>query len=163
MHLKLMPEVENLLLALKARYVATCAIDGWLCTHAGLHPYYQGHFPTDAETIEKALNEKFLRDPYNPIFSSIGPLRSRERDSRPGGIFWIDFSELSSPQGHRLKQIVGHTRQMSDKPIKSGDLWCVDCSWLSGKLAGLVKELDSDWEPVSVDRAEKPRDQGLVV
>jgi len=135
------------------------ALDGWLLTHAGLHPRYAGKFvdegATDAAKVAARLNDAFdeaLAPGGMPaVFSSIGPIRSGGQDLRPGGIFWADAAEMKgAADENTLPQIFGHTPQSGFPRRLDERLWCVDVgAALSGVVVALVKDPEEEkWKPV---------------
>lgn len=156
------PAIPGLLAELKhsGRLHPAAAIDGWLLTHAGLHPCYQDELPkallSDAAGLAEELESRFverLNDGESCLFDAVGPRRSGGRDERPGGIFWMDFSELEEIIGNnRVRQIVGHTPQL--KPRQLANVWVNDVgAALSGKLSALVKAgPGGDWDVVVISR-----------
>ena len=110
------------------RLKAAHAVDGWLCTHAGVSPQLAKIIPQDiiesqnSKIIAGWLNEEFEHSRLIPVHrtsegpkrSGSGPLFSRDwcrgGEDRFGGIFWFD------PDGEQLdpsplvgRQIFGHT------------------------------------------------------
>jgi hypothetical protein len=136
------------------------ALDGWLLTHAGLHPRYAGGFvdegAPDAAAAAARLNDAFdaaLAEGGGvpAVFSSIGPIRSGGRDLRPGGIFWADASEMKGAAAENtLPQIFGHTPQAGFPRRIDERMWCVDVgAALSGVVVALVKNPEEEkWKPV---------------
>lgn len=159
------PEAMRLLNQLKfqGRWQAAVAIDGWLLTHAGLHPAWQEGrlraFIKDpvalAEEINRLFYVKLAQHKRDPLFDSVGPIRSRmtkegfdpsrRDDDEPGGVFWMDAHEVvggpwKRPDGslyypslldfNRIRQIVGHTGSISGKanpaPLFYGDSFIIN-------------------------------------
>ena len=149
---------------------AASAVDGFLITHAGLHGYYErqitaGQSLTAVDLamclcteFEARVRERTPRD----VFDAIGPARSDGRDSRPGGIFWLDASEMAAATPPTsVPQVFGHTPQ-GHTPVKlPPDVWCADVgAALSGLVCALVKRsTDRDWTPY-VARSPRGRRRG---
>jgi hypothetical protein len=111
------------------RWQAATAVDGYLLTHAGLHPRLLAgsqaleplrdvdrlHDPIAvAGAINDAFEQRIESGEPEPVFDWVGPLRSSRAREPCGGIFWCDWTELMAaerkPRLHSpLKQIVGHT------------------------------------------------------
>lgn len=87
-------------------------VDGYLCTHAGLHPSFAKLNPTiesvDAflEIETRRANEK-IRNGSDYWVYAAGLNRGGYRDF--GGLNWLDFNTEFEPLGD-IKQIVGHTK-----------------------------------------------------
>jgi Calcineurin-like phosphoesterase len=161
MHLELEPEVREALDELLSDHqmIAAWCIDGILITHAGIHPRYAIELPDDAYAAAAAINLRFKRHLADgnddALFAAVGGVRGPE--SRPGGIFWADLSELEShAEELRWPQIVGHTPQAAGFEARrvADNLWVCDAgAALSGRLAALVRRPGrSDWEAVVVRR-----------
>lgn len=163
------PATLGALLAAAARgkLVPAVALDGWLLTHAGLHPLHRaglvgaGVDPRDAAWLAAVLTrlfrERVATGQPHPLFDAVGPARGGQADAP--GIFWCDWSELTAdwPASRPvappppLRQIVGHTPQ-PHRPKRRGDHWCVDVGAArSGKVAGLVRAAPgAPWRPLVV-------------
>jgi hypothetical protein len=110
----------------RGRFTAAYAVDGWLCTHAGVNPNLAKHMPAEAiaggvEGVENWINSEFamelqIRDPgvvvgdprhgFGPLFQ-IPVCRGGHHGF--GGIFWCDFEgEQTQPAPAIGKQIFGH-------------------------------------------------------
>lgn len=100
------------------RFKAAHAVEGWLCTHAGLSTALASDLPDlpldsgDPLAIAEWLNREFARELAAP---STGPLfhvgRMRGGAHRYGGIFWFDPRwEPAYPPDPRVKQIIAHTQ-----------------------------------------------------
>jgi hypothetical protein len=107
---------------------AVC-LDGWLFSHAGIHPYY---WPTGGETVadryaqfEQNWTRNFARihaEPeQEPALFAIG--RARRGTSEHGGPLWLDWNE-EFEDSLELPQIVGHTRCAN--PTQKGRSFCID-------------------------------------
>jgi hypothetical protein len=137
------------------RFSAATSIDGWLLTHAGLHPRFQDELGTshDAATAAALLHERFARrvadSAHDPVFDAVG--WARGGIDPVGSIFWLDWRDLRRvASANRLHQIVGHT-PCEDGPERAGErLWCVDVgAALSGQVCALLREgADGAWQPI---------------
>lgn len=136
---------------------AASALDGTLITHAGIHPFYERPLRTEGQTAEElaqVLCSEFeahvLDQTSRNLFDAVGPARSGGDDTRHGGIFWLDASEMAAASpASTVPQIFGHTPQ-GPTPLKLGPgLWCADVgAALSGLVCALVKRKDeTDWTP----------------
>lgn len=113
---------------LKGRFKAAYAVDGWLCTHAGVALGVADIVPTDViiagpQEIADWLNEEFLREFKLPVDMTcdgrrprygVGPLfqipRCRAGSDPYGGIFWFDcMGEMTDPSPLVGRQVFGHT------------------------------------------------------
>lgn len=136
------------------KYLAATALDGWLLTHAGIHPllHQNAGLPVDAETCALELNARFAQRiaSANPrfIFDAVG--EARGGDDPFGGIFWLDWRELCAVESlNNLPQIVGHS--VHETPVQCGEkLWCVDVgAALSARVCALYKANAGDeWHPI---------------
>jgi hypothetical protein len=121
-----------------SRFKAAHAVDGWLCTHAGLSSAVTKALPDcpmnsgNPADVAAYLNEEFRREikkhktprDNRPLEYGVGPLfaaaSARGGDNAYGGIFWYDHQrELAKPDP-RIKQIFGHTPVPG--PLRR-DLW----------------------------------------
>lgn len=119
---------------------AAYAVDGWLCTHAGVSPKLARRIPpevikTGAEAITAWLNDEFIRQLAIPSTSAVyggalfgqGPLFNvpvcRGGLDEYGGIFWRDSDgEQSQPAREVGRQIFGHSPVPAPERGKSWDL-----------------------------------------
>lgn len=109
------------------RFKTAHAVDGRLCTHAGLSSTVTKELPDcpmdsgDPAEIADYVNEEFMHEikrhksprDNRPLEYGVGPLfaaaSARGGDNSYGGIFWYDYQrELVKPDP-RVKQIFGHT------------------------------------------------------
>ena len=142
------------------RWHVAATIDGWLLTHAGVHPVFQPEVGTQATVAAHAISSAFAERLANghriPVIDRSGPVRGY--DPEPGGVLWCDLSEIEPLAGENaIRQIVGHTPQ--DAPRMVGErLWAVDGGGgRSGRVSAVVKQPGDDrWTPVTVD-APDPR------
>ncbi len=138
------------------RFQVAAAVDGWLLTHAGVHPTLQERFalPTDAAACATALTDRFVgrlrRRTPDPLFDAVGQARGGVEPV--GGLFWLDWHDLRrNTAANRVPQIVGPTPRPA--PERAGDrLWCVDVGAArSGQVCALRRHgTDGAWEPVVV-------------
>ena len=140
--------------AAKGRFVAAIAVDGWLCTHAGVGIKLAKHIPTEVltggvATVADWLNAEFARELVEPnprvikeeLCFGYGPLFKipvcRGGSDEFGGIYWFDADgEQSQPAPTVGRQIFGH----SPIPLpKRGNYWA-----LSSRNTGVV-EKGKEW------------------
>ena len=116
------------------RILAAYAIDGWLCTHAGVSPKLAQLIPEEflavgSDAIAAWLNDEFaqelkIKNPeiirgsarygYGPLFRM--PV-CRGGGDESGGIFWFDpHGEQAQPSHQVGPQIFGHTPVLGDQP-----------------------------------------------
>jgi len=92
------------------RFVAAHVVDGWLCTHAGVHVRLAKR--ENESAIADRLNRKmteYLDRPCMPGAQSIFAIGGgRGGKSRSGGIFWFDF-QREDGLDLAIRQIFGHT------------------------------------------------------
>lgn len=112
----------------QGRFRAACAVEGWLCTHAGVGPGLANIIPPEiiaagASEIASWLNDEFLRELKIPVEMTcdgrrprhgVGPLfqihRCRAGCDPYGGIFWFDpHGEITIPSPKVGRQVFGHT------------------------------------------------------
>lgn len=163
MHPLLSDPVTHALRTLLGRghFLAAASVDGWLCSHAGVHRQYAA-LPADARKAATAINarmRRWLDGAHDPLFSAVGPVRGFEQ--RPGGIFWADLVE-QAPHADALPwpQIVGHTPQRLGEEARAvtDRLWVVDAgAGVSGRLAAITKTADDEtWTPHVVHPPGEP-------
>jgi hypothetical protein len=121
---------------------AAHAVDGWLCTHAGVNPKIAELIPSEYRNPEAAadwLNAEFKRTRLipqekppkkgSPKFYGTGPLFEisvvRGGDDRFGGIFWFDFKHECTAPSPLFKQLFGHTACYEPEGIP-GQWWNLD-------------------------------------
>lgn len=140
-------------------FKVAAACGEWLVTHAGLHWHWQEKELEEvvaegpAATAEY-LNERFLErvvsHEKDPLFDSYGPVRGG--DPQPGGVLWMDSSELTRRMGrNRVPQIIGHTARRAPKLLggAQGNVWAIDAGCgVSGNASALVRADGKEWEPV---------------
>ncbi len=148
---------------------AASAIDGWLVTHAGLHPFHErqitpGRSWSAADLaafictgFEVRVRDRVPRD----LFDAIGGSRSDGQDQRVGGIFWVDASEMqTATPPSSVPQIFGHSPQGRAPRMLRPNMWCADVgAGLSGLVCALVKRNAEDaWVPI-VARSPRGRER----
>lgn len=156
------PEVIDRLSEMTAagRWHIAAAIDGWVMSHAGIHPDYQKDLldragSSEADAVVGALAALFAdrleTGRRTPIIDSSGPVRGI--DAEPGGVLWADFSEQEAAMDRNvLHQIVGHTPQARAPRLVGDRFWAADMGGgRTGTLGALVKGPDEEeWTPVVV-------------
>ena len=142
---------------------AAAASDGWLITHAGVHPQLAAELPGEATECADEINHRWHRDAKrrarDPLFRSVGPARG---GSDPcGGILWMHSDEWPKNQATPWGQIAGHVPQPAPR-LLPGPRWAIDIK-SSDRLAALVRpEGESRWRPVVVKAAAGRRLQALA-
>jgi hypothetical protein len=130
---------------------AACAIDGWLITHAGVHPGFAGELPADADDCAAEVNHRWHRDRHqsarDPLFTWVGPERGGPDPF--GGIFWMHSDEWPNDQTTPWGQIAGHVPQREPR-LLPGPRWAIDIrSGRTERLAALVRaQGERNWHPV---------------
>lgn len=128
--------------AVKDKFLWYAWVDDYLCTHAGLHPYYlnpkmvvnQEEVDIFLKREEEICKMAIINDDKHWMYN-VG--NSRGGYSKYGGITWCDFEDEFEPiEG--LKQIVGHTysprnevrghyKEKPDNPLACNNI-CIDCN-----------------------------------
>lgn len=105
----------------------TVLLDGWLFSHAGVHPdWWPPSEPDTASRYRWLRNEwrqafaNIYREAENPIFAA-GAARGGVLPF--GGPLWLDW-EAEFKDVLEVPQIVGHTR--CAKPTQQGKSYCID-------------------------------------
>src|SRR3954447_5054025 len=130
--------------------LAAAALDGWLITHAGVHPKLARELPGDAAECATEINRRWQRTRRrrnDPLFTATGPERG---GSEPyGGILWMHSDEWPRKATSPWGQIAGHVPQ--DEPrLLPGPRWAIDIK-APDRLAAIVRrEGDRRWRPVVV-------------
>lgn len=153
------PELYHLVKYGEAEGIITfaVAVDGYLITHAGLHPYFDQFFPDSLEETVEILNnpptpdaeghEFWIRmsgvqgNPH-PHWSAVNAVsRYRGGWSRYGGILWRDAN--NEKLSDKWPQIFGHTadRQGVVRSFNNDQSYCID---IGGKYE---KRLAGIWIP----------------
>jgi hypothetical protein len=93
-------------------------VDGWLVTHAGVHPTLWANLDSECDAA--------LRYLANGIASRIvGAGWARGGMQEWGGLTWLDWNDEFEPIPG-VKQIVGHTRGTTPR-FKGPENVCIDC------------------------------------
>lgn len=130
---------------------AAAARDGWLITHAGVHPDFAAQLPADAGACADEINNRWQRDgkrrARDPLFAAVGPARG---GSDPcGGILWMHRDEWPKHRTTPWGQIAGHVPQAAPR-LLPGPRWAIDIK-APDRLAALVRpEGERRWRPVVV-------------
>jgi len=129
--------ISDMIIPHVGRFRVAHAVDGWLCTHAGVSTLLTKNLPglpmssCDPVCITDWLNDEFMQQRKLPRpqtgqhqYYGVGPLfaidGSRGGDDKYGGIFWYDHQrELAKPDP-QVKQLFGHTHVAG--PLKH-DFW----------------------------------------
>lgn len=123
-------EYRQQLMTGQNRFQAAFAVDGWLCTHAGVHKRILRQMDVstgDVDTIAAHLNQKLAEALECGLFDhaifNIGMCRGGYH--RFGGIFWHDF-RYEEGLATEVKQIFGHTR--TEQPELAASYVALDTS-----------------------------------
>jgi hypothetical protein len=130
---------------------AAAASDGWLITHAGVHPELAGDLPADAAECAADINHRWHRDAKqrmrDPLFASVGPARGGPDPY--GGILEMHSEEWPAGESTPWGQIAGHVPQAEPR-LLPGPRWAIDIK-APGRLAALVREQGDDrWRPIVI-------------
>lgn len=130
---------------------AAAASDGWLVTHAGVHPGFAESLPADVADCAAEINHRWHRSPKqrarDPLFASVGP--ERGGDDPYGGILWMHCNEWPDDTHVPWGQIAGHVPQPAPR-LLPGPRWAIDIK-PDDRLAALVRHAgESRWRPVVV-------------
>lgn len=126
---------------IKEKFLWYVWVDDFLCTHAGLHPYFlHPKMNINQEEVDLFLKREeelckiaIVSDKPHWMYAAGN---ARGGPSKYGGIVWCDFEDEYKPiEG--LKQIVGHTysyvnkirshKTESDNPLEWQNI-CIDCN-----------------------------------
>lgn len=102
--------LQGIIEANKLRFMAAYAVDGWLCTHAGVHESFLRRVKgADLGLLAQKLNDAMSRmiKKMNTNHSLFSVGKGRGGLGPSGGIFWFDFLRESGLAD--IKQIFGHT------------------------------------------------------
>jgi len=132
--------------ALKSgRLLAAHACDGWLCTHAGVHPKLIQRKMEPAQAAD-LLNRMFV----DQLQVGSGPLLNispaRGGGGLFGGIFWFDtFREGVEPSNLVGKQVFGHTELK--EPHIAENWACIDTTnsprcWVLDTASGAIVDIN---------------------
>lgn len=105
-----------------------------LISHAGFHQEwidkYQEHF-SEYDFNPDVLNRMLHDESSRPMLYRMLCDTSRHRggDDRAGSPIWADIYEFKSPDAcpEDIYQIVGHTLQYDEIPLRQGNVACIDC------------------------------------
>jgi hypothetical protein len=128
---------------------AAAASDGWLVTHAGVHPDLAESLPADAADCAAEINRRWhlKRRGRDPLFASIGPARGG--DDPHGGILWMHRDEWPKNRTTPWGQIAGHVPQAEPR-LLPGPRWAIDIK-APDRLAAIVRPAgDRRWRPLVV-------------
>jgi hypothetical protein len=130
---------------------AAAASDGWLITHAGVHPRFAAELPADAAESAGEINHRWHRDSKrrarDPLFCSVGAARGGTDPC--GGILWMHRDEWPKNHASPWGQIAGHVPQAAPR-LLPGPRWAIDIK-SPDRLAALVRpQGERRWRPVVV-------------
>jgi hypothetical protein len=105
--------------------------EGWLCSHAGLHPHF---LPSQWKTTDislknieiwlekesKTFYERILLGDTHWFITAGDSRRSRPLGINQGGLLWCDLREFEPVQ--QIAQVFGHTRQKWFPTVVRGEL-----------------------------------------
>jgi Calcineurin-like phosphoesterase len=138
---------------------AAAACDGWLLTHAGVHPRFAADLPPDAAACAEEIDHRWHsangQRARDPLFAAVGPARGG--DDPHGSIFWMHSSEWPKNEKTPWGQIAGHVPQPEPR-LLPGPRWAIDIK-APDRLAALVRpQGERRWRPVVVKaRAHRNR------
>ena len=141
------------LLATRGWPHAAAARDGWLVTHAGVHPEFARDLPQDADDCAAEINRRWnaKKRQRDPLFAAMGPARGG--DDPHGGILWLHSDEWPSKQVTPWGQIAGHVPQSGPR-LLPGPRWAIDIK-APDRLAAIVRTSgERRWRPVVVRARE---------
>jgi hypothetical protein len=146
------------LLASRGWPEAAAARDGWLLTHAGVHPGFAAELPADAADCAAEINRRWQNDAKrrarDPLFAAVGPARG---GSDPfGGILCMHSDEWPKRQTTPWGQIAGHVPQTQPR-LLPGPRWAIDIK-APDRLAAIVRPAgERRWRPVVVKVSARDR------
>jgi hypothetical protein len=131
---------------------AAAALDGWLLTHAGVHPELTHDLPRGANECAVEINDRWhRRSPAgfgDPLFDWVGPARGGVAPY--GGLLWRADSEWPPLGRTPWGQICGHVPQPQPR-LLPGPRWLIDVGARESRLAALVRrDRAARWRPVVV-------------
>ena len=137
---------------------AAAASDGWLVTHAGVHPRLAEKLPGNVDECVAEINRRWNRSPKqrhrDPLFSSVGPQRGG--DDAYGGILWMHSSEWPKDRTTPWGQIAGHVPQPEPR-LLPGPRWAIDIK-PDNRLAAIVRNQgERRWRPLVVKAKARDR------
>lgn len=119
---------------IRAKFILSIEVEGWLCSHAGFHPDYAQNIPAQCAAALKILRD----DPTAaPFLLRAG--WSRGGDQEWGGCTWLDWNDEFQPVPG-IKQLVGHTQ--GHEVRQKGDNYCLDTR-LSN--FGIIEDGEFSW------------------
>lgn len=135
---------------------AAAASDGWLVTHAGVHPQLAEELPATAAAAAAAINHRWHRGSKqrarDPLFTSVGPARGGS--DLYGGLIWMHSDEWPKSENTRWGQIAGHVPQPEPR-LLPGPRWAIDIK-ASDRLAAVVRPRgETRWRPVVAKTRER--------
>lgn len=118
--------ISSMIIPNQHRFRAAHAVDGWLCSHAGVSTAIAKNLKAipmdtgDTDAVASWLNDEFQRQCLVPSkkvdrqqYYGVGPLFAidwtRGGDEQYGGIFWYDSQRELTRLDLRIKQLFGHT------------------------------------------------------
>ena len=139
---------------------AAASSDGWLVTHAGVHPDFAAELPADVAEAAAEINHRWhggsKRRARDPLFASVGPARGGT--DAHGGIMWMHSEEWPKSRTTQWGQIAGHVPQPEPR-LLPGPRWAIDIK-APDRLAALVRpEGERRWRPVVVKARARRRDE----
>jgi len=141
---------------------AAAASDGWLITHAGVHPELAAELPSEASDAAAEINHRWHRASKrrrDPLFNAVGPVRGGPDPY--GGIFWMHSEEWPTKQTSPWGQIAGHVPQAEPR-LLPGPRWAIDIK-APDRLAALVRHQgESRWRPVVVKATSHRREPAIA-
>jgi hypothetical protein len=107
--------------------------EGFLITHAGVHPGYVPYLPTDRDVVQHMYNviQKHSDDLTYPLIKDIGTTRGGP--DTQGGLLWRDADREKLA---RFPQVFGHTKGYVRR-FNQGQSICIDAGVRKGNLAGV--------------------------
>jgi hypothetical protein len=142
---------------------AAAAVEGWLVTHAGVHPDFAGELPADVAECAAEINHRWHRGngrrQRDPLFGSVGPARGGS--DAHGGILLMHSDEWPKDRTTPWGQIAGHVPQPQPR-LLPGPRWAIDIK-APDRLAALVRaDGDTRWRPVVVKARPRRRAYALA-
>src|SRR4051794_36130304 len=135
---------------------AAAARDGWLVTHAGVHPKFARDLPKDADACAAEINRRWAakKRQRDPLFTAVGPARGG--DDPYGSILWLHRDEWPSKEVTPWGQIAGHVPQAEPR-LLPGPRWAIDIK-APDRLAAIVRANGNRrWRPVVVKARARDR------
>ncbi len=147
----------NLFTRYRSRFKAAYAVDGWLCSHAGVKRSLQQNL-NNASDVTDLLNAEFAKWIKTPVCyqspdgrvatkpESIFHIGGGRGGYAAGGVFWFDY-KLENGLDGPIKQIFGHT-ETKDGPVPGSNYICLDTTnnlnfcWVYDTSAEEIVKLD---------------------